>query len=110
MNARILSAFAVSFLLSVCAQRPSAPYSATQITQRIQTLADGTHITQPEQKTVMYRDSQGRTRTELHPAFLNPNLNVIPAPPVMINIMDPVAGFRYTLDSKKKTARRMKIP
>ncbi len=34
-----------------------APYSATQTTERIQTLADGTHITQPGQKTVTYRDS-----------------------------------------------------
>src|SRR5580658_3988838 len=42
-----------------------APYSAEQITETVQTLADGTHITGPVQKTKFYRDSQGRTRNEL---------------------------------------------
>ena len=44
-----------------------APYSAEVVSERIQTLADGTHITQNAQSTKQYRDSQGRTRTETFP-------------------------------------------
>ena len=40
------------------------PYSADQVTERVQTLADGTRITQPPQTTKFYRDSAGRTRIE----------------------------------------------
>jgi hypothetical protein len=41
-----------------------APYSAEEVTEHVQTLADGTHITQPSPKTIFYRDSLGRTRIE----------------------------------------------
>jgi len=41
------------------------PYSADQVSEHVQTLADGTHITQAMQQTTkLYRDSAGRTRTE----------------------------------------------
>ena len=40
------------------------PYSAQQVMERVQTLADGTHITQNAQTTKFYRDSAGRTRIE----------------------------------------------
>jgi hypothetical protein len=43
---------------------PCAPYSAEQDTQLIRTLANGTHITSPPIKTIYYRDSEGRERTE----------------------------------------------
>jgi hypothetical protein len=40
-----------------------APYSAEEVDESVQTLADGTHIqTTPGKKT--YRNSLGRTRTE----------------------------------------------
>src|SRR5665213_30201 len=73
-----------------------SPYSATRTTERIQTLADGTHITQPGPKTVFYRDSAGRTRTEF--TFPPPPSSVGQSPPVRITIIDPVAGFRYELN------------
>src|SRR5579875_299212 len=41
-----------------------APYSALEILEHTQTLADGTHITQPPRTTQHYRDAAGRTRTE----------------------------------------------
>jgi hypothetical protein len=31
-----------------------APYSAEEVTEKVQTLADGTHITQPSGKTVVF--------------------------------------------------------
>jgi hypothetical protein len=83
------------------------PYSARQISEHTQTLADGTHITQPPQETMLYRDSLGRTRSE----------HSFPEPPgmkgthmVMIEINDPVAGVRYSLDSSRHVAHRMNMP
>jgi hypothetical protein len=53
------------------------------------------------------RDVQGRTRREA-------SLNLLGAAaqtsaPKLITIVDPVAGFRYTLDSENKIARRFAI-
>lgn len=83
------------------------PYSAEQVTEHVQTLADGTHITQAEETTKFYRDSQGRTRTE-HTFRLPPGLQG--SAPTMIEIMDPVAGVHYTLESQNKTAHKMTFP
>lgn len=84
-----------------------APYSAEQVTEHVQTLVDGTHITQPAQTTKLYRDSAGRTRTErsfpLPPGVLGNVADV----PSFIEISDPVAGVRYTLEPHNQTARRM---
>jgi hypothetical protein len=84
-----------------------APYSAVQITEHTQTLADGTHITQPVQTTKFYRDSQGRTRIErsfpVPPGALANGTDA----PSFIEISDPVAGFRYTLEARNHTAHRM---
>src|SRR5687767_10713567 len=40
-----------------------APYSADSVTERVQTLADGTKITATSKGSVL-RDSEGRTRRE----------------------------------------------
>ena len=80
------------------------PYSADQVTEHVQTLADGTHITQTMQTTKLYRDSAGRTRTE-H-TFTPPAGAVMASGPSFIQIADPVAGYRYTLDPHTQTARR----
>jgi hypothetical protein len=86
-----------------------APYSAEQVTEHVQTLADGTHITQPAQTTKLYRDSQGRTRTErtapLPPGPLGKGVDA----PVFIEISDPVARVRYTLETQNHTAHRMPV-
>lgn len=86
-----------------------APYSAEQVTEHVQTLADGTHVTQPAQTTKLYRDSQGRTRTErtapLPPGPLGKGVDA----PVFIEISDPVAGVRYTLETQNHTAHRMSM-
>jgi hypothetical protein len=84
-----------------------APYSATQISERIQTLADGTRITQPVRKGLMYRDSAGRTRNEM--PFPVP-MRAGPPPPVRISIFDPVAGFRYEFNSANKVAQKFAMP
>jgi len=84
-----------------------APYSAEQVTETVQTLADGTHITGPVQKTKFYRDSQGRTRIE----------RTLPMPAgvpesavghrTFIEIDDPVSGAHYVLNEQSRTATLM---
>ena len=83
-------------------------YSAEQVTEHVQTLADGTRITQPSQTTRIYRDSAGRTRTE-HTFTPPPGALMASALP-LIQIADPVAGCRYMLDSRTRTARRTPWP
>ncbi|HLK50303.1 MAG TPA: hypothetical protein VKT49_19305 [Bryobacteraceae bacterium] len=60
-----------------------APYSGEQVRES------------PQSTVTMYRDSQGRTRTER---------------PDSIEISDPVAAVRYTLDPRTKIAKRVRVP
>jgi hypothetical protein len=85
-----------------------APYSAEEVTEHVQTLADGTHITQPSAKTIFYRDSLGRTRIER--SFPPPPGASGAAGPNMIEISDPVSGAHYTLDPRSRTARKVSFP
>ena len=48
-----------------------APYSADEVVERVQTLADGTHLSTTS-TTKKYRDSLGRTRTERPMAMAGP--------------------------------------
>jgi hypothetical protein len=84
------------------------PYSAEETTETVQTLANGTHITQPAHKVMFYRDSQGRTRTE---RTFSPLLGVsVPqgvAAPSFIEISDPVSGVHYTLEPRNHVARKV---
>lgn len=84
------------------------PYSAEQVSERVQTLADGTHIQQRSQKAMLYRDSAGRTRTER--MIMPPPGAVMNSVPGFIEITDPVAGYRYMLDQQNHTSRRMPWP
>jgi hypothetical protein len=83
----------------------NAPYSAVEKTESVQTLADGTHITNTTTSKT-YRDSQGRTRHELTMPSLGPDM----PEHTMITISDPVAGVMYSLDSRTKVARKMPVP
>jgi hypothetical protein len=83
-----------------------APYSGERLNEQVQTLADGTHITRKSAPTKVYRDSAGRTRTERPIA---PGLALagrIPDSPTIIEITDPVAQVKYTLDTINKVAHR----
>jgi hypothetical protein len=82
----------------------NAPYSADMITESSQALADGNHIRQSTTSRI-FRDSEGRTRTEqslngLGALAGNTNL------PKVVFIHDPVAGANYALNSTNKTATR----
>jgi hypothetical protein len=83
-----------------------APYSATMTTEMVQTLSDGTHITQTTTGNVA-RDSEGRTRQDAPlPSF--GNLSAADAPHLVF-IQDPVAQVSYTLDLTNKTAQKMPV-
>ena len=68
-----------------------APYSAEEVNETNQVLADGTRIHR-ENRTTVYRDSEGRTRRET---------------PDNITITDPVANVTYFLDPKAMTGQKL---
>ena len=81
-----------------------APYSADTVVESTQTLADGNHINRKTSGHV-YRDSEGRVRREDERSFSM----MSPGGPVShlmmtVSIIDPVAGFSYSLDSEHKIA------
>jgi hypothetical protein len=70
-----------------------APYSADEIHETTQVLADGTRI-HNETKTTIYRDSQGRVRRES---------------PGQVMIWDSAAGTSYILNQSSQTAQKMQM-
>jgi hypothetical protein len=70
-----------------------APYSAEEVTESTQVLADGTRI-HNQSKTTVYRDGEGRIRRD---------------GPDQITIWDPVAGASYFLDPQAQTARKVPV-
>jgi hypothetical protein len=87
------------------------PYSADQVSERKQTLTNGTHIDQKRELSRMYRDSDGRTRTE-RPVLLGAasKNGALDTDVRLIHIYDPVAGYSYTLDTQKRIAHRFTVP
>ena len=86
-----------------------APYSAEQVSETVQTLADGTHISQSNVISKSFRDSEGRTRTE-HMLPPPPGVKTATPRPAFITISDPVAGYTYNLNERTHTATRMAMP
>jgi hypothetical protein len=68
-----------------------APYSGEEVNETNQMLADGTRIHR-ENRTKVYRDSEGRTRRET---------------PDNITITDPVANVTYMLNPKTMTGQKL---
>jgi hypothetical protein len=83
----------------------SAPFSAVQEFSSVQTLADGTHITRKPMTEKIYRDAEGRTRTER--AFCRGRDGTPEA--MLIEIRDPAAGYSYILDEQNQIAHRFAI-
>ncbi|HEU0176898.1 MAG TPA: hypothetical protein VFV58_21735 [Blastocatellia bacterium] len=85
-----------------------APYSATATTESIQTLSDGNQIIRKNQSK-LYRDSEGRTRTEQTLETIGKWTSGGEAQQgIFIN--DPVAGHSYSLDPRTRTAYKNLIP
>lgn len=81
-----------------------APYSAETVVESSQTLADGNRISRKTTGSV-YRDGEGRSRREEDVTLtsMTPN-GPIPGLRKTISIVDPIAGFSYSLDPEKKIA------
>jgi hypothetical protein len=80
-----------------------APFSAERVSEHVQVAADGTRFTTNNRQEKIYRDSQGRIRTE-RSLMMGPNA---PAEtPTIVEIQDPVAGYSYTLDVQNKVVHR----
>lgn len=86
----------------------SQPFSAQAINESIQILSDGNRIIR-KSTTMIYRDSEGRSRREQTISSVGP-FAVAGDPPVTIYINDPVAGVSYTLNSRTKTGTRYTMP
>jgi hypothetical protein len=84
-----------------------APYSAEAVTEWIQTLADGNRIRR-ENRSLIYRDSQGRTRREESITAMGPWATDAQHKSIFIN--DPVAGTHYILNPGDKTGTQLPVP
>src|ERR1044072_8192655 len=81
-----------------------APYSAEAVTETIQTLGGGNRIVN-RMSSMIYRDSEGRTRREQSLQGLG-ILGAGDEPFKTIFINDPVAGVTFALDSRSHTAHK----
>jgi TonB family protein len=80
------------------------PFSADVVSETTQTLADGTRIIQSFAGRI-YRDSQGRTRTERAFRMGGTSESI-----QTIAIYDPVGGASYNLDPETRIAQKTEVP
>ena len=97
---------ALSGTLRITMMRPrmavtGAPFSADRVMEFVQVGAGGTPVTQSRPLDRIYRDSAGRVRQER--ALGPPGLD---DPPMLVEIVDPVADCGYSLDVQHKVAHR----
>jgi len=91
----------VLFLLAAAAYGQTfTPYSGEESSVRTQILADGTQVSEKTVAGHLYRDPQGRTRSERLIAPGTPNETLI------VELVDPAADVRYILDARNKAAHR----
>ena len=108
LNARRLNAVVARVPLEAAVK--GAPYSADVVVSNNQALADGNRITHSETSHV-YRDGEGRTRREQSGTMtvLTRTEPVISTRSLVISVVDPVAGYSYSLDTEHKIAWRTPI-
>lgn len=82
-----------------------APFSAEAVTETTQRLADGTRINNTS-STKTYRDSEGRTRTDVAIKALGPWVQEGGGSRTISTIFDPVTNESITLHHDTKTATR----
>jgi hypothetical protein len=82
------------------------PFSGTIETERVKTLADGTHV-QTNEKNLIYRDSLGRIRYQSYSTLEidNKMTEVL----VFDQIIDSTTGYMYVLQQQTGIARRSKL-
>jgi hypothetical protein len=86
-----------------------APYSAVEVVESTQTLANGNVISHKSETTI-YRDSMGRVRTEVTVTPRPRPGQTAETPHTIITIHDPVAKVTRELNSATKTGREIPMP
>lgn len=107
-NGAISASFGFSAPLFQAPAIVGAPYCGDQVSERRQTLADGTNIVQQGSSRRACRDSQGRTRFEQPRLLMVRGSTLDEIRP--IEITDPVAGYRYVVDPYNQVAHQSKLP
>ena len=82
----------------------NAPFSAEAVSESVQTLADGNRIVR-NMTSKLYRNSEGRFRREMTSGsggMLGPMFSYGPG----VTLLDPVGGFRYSIDPNLKTTHQ----
>ena len=85
-----------------------APFSGVAVTESMQTLGDGNHITRKTQSNI-FRDSQGRVRKEVTLSGFGA-LAASSEPKSFVVISDPVAKTNFVLHPDTKVAEQMSHP
>ena len=83
-----------------------APFSAVEVRQFQEQLANGNSINRTSQ-VKLYRDTMGRTRSEV---TVTPDASTGKQPFTLITISDPIAGVRHELNSSTMTSHSSRIP
>lgn len=83
-----------------------APYTGTEVLTISEKFADGNSVNTTS-TALKARDSQGRTYTS---ETITPSASTGQAPYTRVTIMDPVAGYRYELNSATMTAVESRMP
>jgi hypothetical protein len=102
---RVTCSTTVGPMPGMASSAPTAPYSAVRESSNVQTLADGTHISHKPTSEKIYRDSQGRLRTE-RSLCQGPSVT---SDALVIEILDPVSGYSYILDEQNHIAHRFAL-
>lgn len=89
------------------AAKTGAPYSAVGTTEVVQTLTDGNRIVHTNTSRI-YRDSSGRTRTEMSLSAVGPF--TLDQSSTVVSINDPVSNKRYWLHPQEKRAEILPVP
>lgn len=103
-KARVIAELAAARPQSVV---KNAPFSADEVNESVQTLADGNRIVRST-TTKMYRNSEGRIRREI-PGGVGGMLGSTYSIGGGVSILDPNAGQKYLLDTKLKTAQVVEL-
>ena len=83
----------------------NAPFSADAVSESVQTLADGNRIVRSS-TSKLYRNSEGQFRREMKSGS-GGMLGSMYTYGQGVTLIDPVGGFRYSIDPNLKTTRQM---
>ncbi len=85
----------------------NAPFAAEEVSESVQTLADGNRIVRSSTGKV-YRNGEGRVRRE-HSGGAGGMMGSLYMTSPGVSILSPSEGHRYLLDSHEKTARVVEL-